>query len=94
MKAIKRIINTSNSKIISNGKRYIKRSKAKGVSIRGKTLLKMRNASYVIIIRGLTNRALDLKLKPEPLRLQIKVWERLTQHYNLEVIISIQIYCS
>jgi hypothetical protein len=69
MKAIKRIIDTSNSKIISNRERYTKRSKAKGVSIRGKTLLKMRNASHIIVVRGFTNRALDLKLKLEPLRL-------------------------
>jgi len=39
------------------------------VSIRGKALLKIRNASYAIAVRGLTNRALELKLKPEPLRL-------------------------
>jgi hypothetical protein len=64
------------------------------VSIKEKTLLKIRNASYIIVIRGLINRALDLKPKPEPLKLQIKVQERLTQHYNLKVIISIQIYHS
>jgi hypothetical protein len=64
------------------------------MSIRGKTLLKIRNTSYIITVRGLTNRALDLKPKPEPLKLQIKVQERLTQHYNLKVIISIQIYHS
>jgi hypothetical protein len=73
MKATKRIINTSNSEIINNGERYAKRFKAKGVSIKEKTLLKIRNASHIIVIRGLTNRVLDLKLKPEPLRLQIKV---------------------
>jgi hypothetical protein len=43
------------------------------VFIRGKTLLKIRNASYIIVIRGFINRVLDLKLKLEPLRLQIKV---------------------
>jgi hypothetical protein len=41
--------------------------------IRGKTLLKIRNASHIIIVRGLTNRVLDLKPKLELLRLQIKV---------------------
>ena len=39
------------------------------MSIRGKTLLKIRNISYTIVVRGLTNRALELKLKPELLRL-------------------------
>ena len=69
MKATKRITDMSDSKIISNGKRYTKRSKAKGVSIRGKILLKIRNASHIIIVRGITNRVLELKLKLEPLRL-------------------------
>ena len=59
------------------------------MSIRGKALLKIRNAFYAIVVRGLTNRVLELKLKPEPLRLQIKVQKRLTRRYNLEVIISI-----
>ena len=59
------------------------------MSIRGKTLLKIRNAFYTIVVRGLINRALELKPKPELLRLQIKVRERLTRCYNLEVIISI-----
>jgi hypothetical protein len=94
MKAIKKITNISDSKTISNGEGYTGRSKVKGVSIRGKMLLKMRNASHVIVIRGLTNRALELKPKLELLRLQIKVWERLTQCYNLKVIVSIQIYYS
>jgi hypothetical protein len=94
MKAIKRITDISNSKTISNGERYTRRSRAKGVSIRGKMLLKIRNASYIIVVRGLINRVLKLKPKLEPLRLQIKMWERLTQCYNLEVIISIQIYYS
>jgi len=40
------------------------------MSIRGKALLKIRNASHAIVVRGLTNMALELKLKPEPLRLQ------------------------
>jgi hypothetical protein len=78
MKAIKRITDTSNSEIINDREGYVGRSKAKGVFIREKTLLKMRNASHIIVVRGLINRALELKLKPEPLRLQIKVWERLT----------------
>jgi uncharacterized protein (DUF2252 family) len=69
IKAIKRIIDTSDSEIMSDGERYIKRSRAKGVSIRGKTLLKIRNASHIIAVRGLTNRVLDLKPKPKPLRL-------------------------
>ena len=73
MKAIKRITDISNSKIINNGERYIKRSKAKGVSIRGKTLLKIKNASHIIAVRGITNRVLKPKLKSELLRLQIKV---------------------
>jgi hypothetical protein len=63
----------SNSEIISNGERYTKRSRAKGIFIRGKTLLKMRNAFYIIAVRGLINKVLDLKPKPELLRLQIKV---------------------
>ena len=54
IKAIKKIINTSNSKIISDGERYIERSRLKGVSIRGKALLKIRNASHTIVVRGLT----------------------------------------
>ena len=69
MKAIKKIINTSNSKTISDKKRYAKRFKVKDVSIREKTLLKMRNASYIIAVRGLTNRVLEPKPKPEPLKL-------------------------
>ena len=73
IKAIKRIINTSNSETISDRERYTKRSRVKDVSIRGKTLPKIRNASYIIVVRGLTNRVLELKLKPEPLRLQTKV---------------------
>ena len=63
----------SDSETINDGKIYTKRSRAKGVSIRGKTLLKIRNASHAIIIRGFTNRVLKLKLKLEPLKLQIKV---------------------
>jgi hypothetical protein len=89
MKATKRIIDTSDSEIISNGERHAKRSRAKGVSIRGKIFLKMKNASHIIAVKGFTNRAPDLKPKLEPLRLQIKVQERLTRHYNLEVIVSI-----
>ena len=54
MEAVKKIINISDSKIISDGERYIERSRAKGVSIRGKALLKIRNASYTIAVRGLT----------------------------------------
>ena len=69
IKAIKRIIDISDSEIISDGERYAKRSRVKGVSIRGKTLLKIRNASHAIVVRGLTNRVLELKLKLEPLRL-------------------------
>jgi hypothetical protein len=63
----------SDSKTISNGERHIKRFKAKGISIRGKTLLKIRNASHIITVRGITNRVLELKPKLKPLRLQIKV---------------------
>ena len=48
----------SNNKIISNGERYAKISKAKGVFIKGKTFLKIKNASYAITVRGLTNRVL------------------------------------
>ena len=59
------------------------------MSIRGKTLLKMRNAFYIIAVKCLTNRVLKPKLKPKPLRLQIKVQERLTRCHNLKVIISI-----
>ena len=73
MKAIKRIIDASNSEIINDGEIYAKRSRAKGVFIRGKTLLKIRNASYTIVVKGFINRALKLKLKLEPLKLQIKV---------------------
>ena len=57
--------------------------------IRGKVLLKIRNAFYAIVVRRLTNRALKLKPKLELLRLQIRVQERLTRRYNLKVIISI-----
>ena len=39
------------------------------MSIRGKALLKIRNTSYTIAVKGLTNRELELKLKPELLRL-------------------------
>jgi len=73
IKAIKKIINISDSKTISDGERYAKRSRVKDVSIGGKALLKIRNVSYVIVIKSLTNRALELKLKLEPLRFQIKV---------------------
>ena len=69
MKATKRIIDTSDSKTISNRERHAKRFKVKDMSIRGKTLPKMRNTFYVIAVRGLTNRVPKLKLKPEPLRL-------------------------
>ena len=69
MKATKRITNTSDSEIISNKERHAKRSRVKGVSIRGKTLLKIRNASYIMAVRGLINRVLELKLKLELLRL-------------------------
>ena len=69
IRAIKKIINTSNSKIISNGERYKERSRVKGVSIRGKALLKIRNASYTTVVRGLINRVLELKLKLELIRL-------------------------
>jgi hypothetical protein len=54
IKAIKKLINISNSEIISDRERYIERSRLKGVSIRGKALLKIRNASYTIVVRGLT----------------------------------------
>jgi hypothetical protein len=73
MKAIKRITDTSNSETINNGEGYVGKFKAKGISIRGKTLLKIRNTSHVIVVRGLTNRALKLKPKLKLLRLQIKV---------------------
>ena len=94
MKATKRITDTSDSETMSDGERHAKRSRAKGVSIGGKTLPKMRNASHVMAVRGITNRVPEPKPKPEPLRLQIKVRERLTRHHNLEVIVSIQIYRS
>jgi len=54
MEAIKKTINISNSEIISDGERYIERSRVKGVSIRGKALLKIRNASHTIAVRGVT----------------------------------------
>ena len=69
MKAIKRITDMSDSETISNKKRHAKRFKVKGVSIRGKTLLKIKNASYIIIVRGITNRVLELKPKLKLLRL-------------------------
>ena len=69
IKATKRIIDMSDSEIISDRERHAERSKVKDVFIRGKTLLKMRNASYVIAVRGLTNRVLELKLKLKLLRL-------------------------
>jgi len=74
---------------MSDGERYAERSRVKGVSIRGKALLKIRNASYTMAVRGLINRAIELKPKPEPPRLQIKVRKRLTRRYNLEVTVSI-----
>ena len=73
MKATKRITDTSDSEIISNGERYIKRSRAKGVFIRRKMLLKIKNASHIIAVRDIINRVLEPKLKLKPLRLQIKV---------------------
>ena len=54
IKAIKKIINTSNSETISDRERHAERSRPKGVSIRGKALLKIRNASYTIAVRDLT----------------------------------------
>jgi len=54
IEAIKKIINISDSETISDGERYIERSRVKGVSIRGKALLKIRNASYTIVVRGVT----------------------------------------
>ena len=89
MKAIKKIIDISDSEIISDGERYAERSRVKGVSIRGKALLEIRNAFYIIAVRSLTNRVLELKLKLKLLKFQIKVRERLTWCYNLEVIVSI-----
>ena len=69
MKATKRIIDMNNSKTISDRERHAKRSRAKGMSIGGKVLPKMRNASHAMAVRGLTNRALKSKPKPELLRL-------------------------
>ena len=69
IKVIKRIINISDSKTINNKERYAKRFKAKDVFIRGKTLLKIRNASHIIAVKGLTNRVLKLKPKLKPPRL-------------------------
>ena len=69
MKATKRITDMSDSETINDGERYIKRFRVKGVSIRGKTLLKIRNASHIIAVRGITNRVLELKPKLELLRL-------------------------
>jgi hypothetical protein len=54
IEAIKKIIDISNSEIISDRERYAERSRAKGVSIRGKALLKIRNTSYTIAVRGVT----------------------------------------
>jgi len=42
-----------------------------------------------MVVKSFINRALELKLKLELLRFQIKIQERLTRRYNLEVIISI-----
>ena len=78
MKAIKRIIDASDSKIINNRKTHAERSRAKGISIKGKTLLKIRNTSYAITVKGFTNRVLKLKPKPKSLKLQIKVQKKLT----------------
>ena len=89
IKAIKKIINISNSEIMSDGERYIERSRVKGVSIGGKAFLKIKNAFYVTVVKSLINRALELKLKLELLRFQIKMRERLTWRYNLKVIVSI-----
>jgi len=73
IKVIERIININNSEIISDGERYAERSRAKGIFIKGKALLKIRNASYTIVVKGLINRTLELKLKLELPGLQIKV---------------------
>ena len=83
MKAVNRIIDISNNKTISDGERHAARSRAKGMSIGGKAFQKIKNASYAIVVRGLINKVLELKLKLELLRLQIKVWERLTRHHIL-----------
>ena len=69
IKAIKRITDISNSKIINNRKRYAKRFKVKGIFIRGKIFLKIKNTSHIIIVRGITNKVLKLKLKLKLLKL-------------------------
>ena len=68
MKPIKKKFNINNSKIISNGKKYIERSKVKDVSIGRKAFLKIKNTFYIMAVKSLTNRALELKLKLKPLR--------------------------
>ena len=50
----------------------MKRFKIKVVSIKGMAFLKIRNAFYTIMVKGFTNRVLELKLKLELLRLRIK----------------------
>ena len=79
----------SDSKTISNKERHVKRFRTKGVSIKGKMLLKIKNTSHIIAVRGIINRVLEPKSNLKPPRLQIKVQERLTQYHNLEVIVSI-----
>ena len=59
----------SDSKIINNGERHAEIFRVKDISIRGKTLLKIRNASHIIAVRGLTNRVLELKPKLKPPKL-------------------------
>ena len=73
MKATKRITDMSDSKTINNKERHIKRFRTKGISIKKKILLKIKNTSHIIAVRGITNRVPEPKPKPELLRLQIKV---------------------
>ena len=69
IKATKKIINISDSEIISDGKRHAEIFRVKDMSIRGKTLLKIKNTSHIIAVRGLTNRVPELKLKLKLLKL-------------------------
>ena len=66
---INKIIDTNDSETISDGERYIIRSRVKGMSIGGKVFQKIKNASHIIVVRGLINKVSKPKPKPKLLKL-------------------------